>query len=295
MKKHLVLTCSLALLFSGQLSADGHKEALKADKLAANIYMLSGKGGNIGVMTGEDGTFLIDDQFAPVTPAIQAMLKEIGGDSPRFLINTHFHGDHTGGNENFGKSGTLIMAHDHVRKRMAEGYSIDTFKMTSPPANKDALPVVTFNHQLGLHINGESLRAIHVANAHTDGDSIIHFPNANIIHTGDIFFNGFFPFIDVPHGGSLKGTVSAVDEILLLADDNTKIMPGHGAVATKADLKRYRDMLQQAYERLSKLKGKGLSLQQTQAEKPLADLDSKWGKAIFSSQKWIAVVYQGLD
>ena len=163
-----------------------------ATDVADKIYMLTGKGGNVGVFTGSDGTFIIDDQFAPLSGKILEAIKSVGGDSPKFLINTHFHGDHTGGNENFGKQGTLIVSHHNVRERLANGSFIAAFGMKSAPASKAALPVVTYSEDMHFHINGESVQAIHVANAHTDGDSIVHFKKANVIHTGDIFFNGFF-------------------------------------------------------------------------------------------------------
>jgi glyoxylase-like metal-dependent hydrolase (beta-lactamase superfamily II) len=290
------LLLSSALILSGQagfVSADSHD--VKVQPVTDNIYMLMGNGGNIGVMIGEDGTFAIDDQYAPATPAILKAIESINASTPAFLINTHFHGDHTGGNENMGNQGALIMAHDNVRERLASGYEIPAFQMKVEPGRKAALPVVTFDHELGLHINGDHVRAYHVANAHTDGDSFIKFLKANVVHTGDIFFNGFFPFIDVKHGGSLKGTIDAVDVILAQVDDNTKIMPGHGPLATKADLQRYRDMLATAYERLSALKQGGKTMTQAQAVKPLADLDADWGGVMFNSTVWIGLIYAGLE
>ncbi|GAA5317339.1 MAG: MBL fold metallo-hydrolase [Candidatus Pelagadaptatus aseana] len=273
--------------------ADNHGVSVKP--VTENIFMLVGKGGNIGVMTGPDGTFAIDDQYAPSTPEILKAIRSVDGDAPTFLINTHFHGDHTGGNENLGEQGALIMAHDKVRERLAEGYQIPTFKMTVAPGSKVSLPVVTFDHELGLHINGDHVRAYHVPNAHTDGDSFIKFMNANVIHTGDIFFNGFYPFIDVRHGGTLKGAIAGVDVILSHVDADTKIIPGHGPLANRADLERYRAMLTTAYERLAALKQSGKTLTQALAAKPLADLDDSWGKAMFNSDVWVGLIYEGLD
>ena len=275
-------------------SVSAHSEQL-VTQVTDNIFMLSGKGGNIGVMIGEDGTFIIDDQYAPATTEILEAIKSNGGQSPQFLMNTHFHGDHTGGNENIGRSGTLIMAHDNVRKRLLEGYTIERFSMNQGPAEKEALPVVTFNDEMSLHINGDSLRAHYVANAHTDGDSVIVFTQANVIHTGDIFFNGFYPFIDVPHGGSLSGMISAVDVILAMTNDTTKIMPGHGPLATVQDLQNYRAMLATAHQRLLVLKQAGKSLEQAQLAAPLADLQKQWGQVMFDSSTWIGVVYDGLN
>lgn len=209
-------------------------------KVTEDIYMLKGNGGNIGVFKGEDGTFLIDDQFAPLTGKIVAAVEALGGEHPKFLINTHYHGDHTDGNENMGKGGTLVFSHHNVRERMAAGSFIEAFNLKRGPAAKEGLPVVTFSEDISFHINGETVRAVHLPHAHTDGDSIIIFENANVIHAGDILFNGFYPFIDVPHGGSIKGMIKAADAILALADDETKIIPGHGQLADRKALADYR-------------------------------------------------------
>lgn len=280
------LLCSTAI-------ADDHSPRVQS--VTDNIYMLIGKGGNIGVMVGKDGTFAIDDQYAPQTPGILKAIESIGGRTPTYVINTHFHGDHTGGNENLGEAGAVIMAHDNVRKRLQQGYQIPAFNTKAGPAKPIALPVITFDHQLALHINGEELRAFHVSNAHTDGDSIIEFKKANVIHAGDTFFNGFYPFIDVTHGGTLKGAIAAADTMLAMADEQTKIIPGHGPLASKKDLQIYRDMLATAYQRLSALKASGKTLQQAQAAKPLADLEEKWGGRMFDSSTWISLIYAGLD
>ena len=256
-----------------------------------NIYMLSGQGGNIGLFLGEDGTFIIDDQFAPLTEKILAAIKSVGGDTPRFLINTHFHGDHTGGNENLGNAGTLIVSHDKVRERLVAGSYIKEFGMNSPPANKAALPVLTFSVDMHFHINNDSVNAVHVPSAHTDGDSIIYFKKANVVHAGDIFFNGFYPFIDAANGGSLRGTIAAVDAILAATDSKSKIIPGHGPLADKAQLQAYRDMLAIAYARLLKLKNDGVSVEDAIIHDPLSDLEAEWGNGIFSGEKWIRITY----
>ncbi len=256
-----------------------------------NIYMLSGQGGNIGLFLGEDGTFIIDDQFAPLTEKILAAIKSVGGDTPRFLINTHFHGDHTGGNENLGNAGTLIVSHDKVRERLVAGSYIKEFGMNSPPANKAALPVLTFSEDMHFYINNDSVNAVHVPSAHTDGDSIIYFKKANVVHAGDIFFNGFYPFIDAANGGSLRGTIAAVDAILAATDSKSKIIPGHGPLADKAQLQAYRDMLAIAYARLLKLKNDGVSVEDAIIHDPLSDLEAEWGNGIFSGEKWIRITY----
>jgi len=288
-----MLSAAVAAVFifpvSTLLAQDDVK--INAIPVSDNIYMLSGQGGNIGLFLGEDGTFIIDDQFAPLTEKILAAIKSVGGDTPRFLINTHFHGDHTGGNENLGKVGTLIISHDKVRERLVAGSYIKAFDMNSPPANKAALPVLTFSKDMHFHINGDSVNAVHVPSAHTDGDSIIYFKKANVVHTGDIFFNGFYPFIDAANGGSLRGTIAAVDAMLAATDSKSKIIPGHGPLADKAQLQAYRDMLAIAYARLLKLKNDGVSVDDAVIQDPLSDLEAQWGNGIFSGEKWIRITY----
>jgi len=276
-------------------NAADEEVTIKTLKVQNGIYMLVGQGGNIGLFIGEDGTFLIDDQFAPLTPKHLEAIKAAGGEVPRFLINTHYHADHTGGNENLGKAGTLIFSHDQVRERLTVETVIKAFNMVTPPLPKAALPVVTFSSDITFHLNGDTLRAFHVPRAHTDGDSVIHFKGANVIHSGDVFFNGLYPFIDVAHGGTVKGMIQAADAVLELADGNTKIIPGHGPLGDKSQLQAYRDMLATAYERLSQLKAKGMSMEEAVAEKPLADLEELWGKGMFPGEKWISLIYEGLD
>lgn len=210
---------------------------------------------------------------------------------PGFLINTHYHGDHTGGNENLGKTGTLIASHHNVRERLANGSFIKAFGMKSPAANKVALPVVTFSDDMHFHINDETVRAIHVPNAHTDGDSFIHFEKSNVVHAGDVFFNGFYPFIDAAGGGSMRGTIRAVDAILAITDSRSKIIPGHGPLADRKQLVDYRNMLNTAYTRLLKLKNAGVSAEDAVMHGPLDDLEGKWGGGIFTGDRWITIVY----
>lgn len=283
----LLLTSSASLSFGSDVT-------LVPTQITENLFMISGKGGNLGVFTGEDGTFLIDDQFAPLTDQIIETIKSVGGDTPNFLINTHYHGDHTGGNENFGDKGTLIFSHDNVRERLTTGSFIQEFDMKREPVSKSGLPVVTFSEDISFHLNGEDVRAIHVPHAHTDGDSFIVFKSANIIHAGDIFFNGFYPFIDVGHGGNLKGMISATDKILSHSDATTQIIPGHGPLANKEQLIAYKEMLLTVYERLSKLKASGKSVKEAIEAKPLADLEDEWGDGIFTGDRWIEIVYPGV-
>jgi glyoxylase-like metal-dependent hydrolase (beta-lactamase superfamily II) len=280
----------MLLVTPGQ-SAD---EKIIPIQVTEQIYMIAGEGGNIGVFIGEDGTFLIDDQFAPLTEKIVEAIKSVGGDHPKFLINTHYHGDHTGGNEKLGQKGTLIFSHDNVRERLRMGSFLMAFNMKQAGISREGLPVVTFSEDISFHLNGDRVRAIHVPHAHTDGDSFIHFKAANVIHAGDFFFNGFYPFIDVNHGGSLKGMIKAVDMVLSLADDSTKIIAGHGPLGDKKQLASYRQMLGIAYERLSKLKAEGKTAEEAVAAKPLADLEPTWGDGIFKSDRWIELIYSGV-
>ena len=263
-------------------------------KITDQIYMISGQGGNIGLFIGEDGTFLIDDQFAPLTEKIIETIKSVGGDHPKFLINTHYHGDHTGGNEKLGKGGTLIFSHDNVRERLQSGSFIAAFNMKKDSISEEGLPVVTFSEDIRFHLNNDTVHALHVPNAHTDGDSFIHFESANVIHAGDFFFNGIYPFIDVTHGGSLRGMIKAVDRVLSLTDDKTRIIPGHGPLTDKKQLENFRRMLQTAYERLRKLKADGKTAQEAAATKPLADLEAEWGDGMFTSDRWIEIIYSGI-
>ncbi len=267
---------------------------VEASKVRGNVYMITGKGGNIGLLIGADGSFMIDDQFAPLTGQIIDAIESVGGEAPKFLINTHFHGDHTGGNENIGKTGTLIMSHHEVRQRLVNGSYIGAFGMKSKPASGFALPTVTYSENIGLHINGETVHIVHVPGAHTDGDSIVLFENANVVHAGDLFFNGFFPFIDGANGGSVRGLIAGVDTLLAHTDIDSKIIPGHGPLADRDDLQRYRDMLAIAYERLLKLKNQGVTAADAVLQQPLKDLEADWGGGLFSADKWIGVVYRAI-
>ena len=290
--KALLITATTTLLI---ISLSTNAQTLSTTKLSDSVYLISGKGGNIGVSIGSNGTFMIDDKFAPMTEEILAAIKAIGGGVPKFVINTHWHADHTGGNENLGKKGSIIVAHENVRERLTKDNFLEAFNKKVPAAQSIALPAVTFNDKINFHLNDDEINVSHIANAHTDGDSIIHFSSENILHTGDLFFNGFYPFIDIAHGGSLKGMINASDIILSMIDDQTQIIPGHGPVANKADLQKYRDMLQTAYDSLKTLKSSGKSLKQVLAAKPLKALDAEWSNGIFKTEKWISLIYNGLD
>ncbi|MCP4670247.1 MAG: MBL fold metallo-hydrolase [Desulfobacula sp.] len=269
---------------------DFSKVEIKTIEITQNLYMLMGAGGNLGLSTGDNGSFLIDDQYAPLTKKILAAISAITNQPIKFLLNTHWHFDHTGGNENIGKGDTIIVAHDNVRKRMSTGQMMKAFNFNVPPASKHALPVVTFPTSLTFHWNNETIEVIHFPKAHTDGDAVIFFKNANVIHTGDLFFNGIYPFIDAESGGSLMGMIKSIDKILKRADNTTKIIPGHGPLATTADLQEYSKMLSTIHKRVAKLLQAGKSVEEIVAAKPTSDFDSKWGKGFLKPDQWVMIV-----
>ncbi|MFT4769717.1 MAG: cyclase [Glaciecola sp.] len=230
-----------ALLSSLTVLAQTEETQIQAEQVAKGIYMRTGRGGNIGLSAGEDATFIIDDQFAPLTDTIVTAIAAITDRPVDYALNTHWHGDHTGGNENFGKQGALIMAHAKVRSRMTEGCVAG--ERSIEPAPKVALPVVTFNDALSLHVNSQTIKGIHIHHAHTDGDVIVYFRAGNVIHMGDTFFSGRHPYIDLNSGGHIDGVIKAAEVALTLGDESTKIIPEHGQLASKADLQRHYDMV----------------------------------------------------
>ncbi len=284
------------ILFSGAAAAQQNfdKVEIKTTKLNDSTYLLVGAGGNIGVSVGPDAVFVIDDQYAPLTPKIEAAIKALTPKPINFLINTHWHGDHTGGNANLGKEGVVIFAHENVRKRLNSDQFIAFAKSNVPAAPKEALPVVTFAQEITFHLNGEEIIAMHVPPAHTDGDSVIWFQKGNIIHMGDCYFNGLYPFIDSSSGGSPEGMVDAVDRMLLVANDETKIIPGHGPLSNKAEMKAYREMLSTIVGRIKKMKKAGKKLEQVVAAKPTAEFDEKWGKGFIAPARFVEMVYNGV-
>lgn len=296
----LPLMIAIAVLVSAGLAApataqvDWDAATIETVHVADGIDMLVGPGGNIGVSSGPDGVFLIDDEYSQVNVKVLGAVAKISPDPIRFVINTHWHGDHTGGNESLGGSGSIIVAHEGVRKRMAAGQLIEAFGMDVPPAPAVALPVITFTDAVTFHLNGEEIHVFHVAPAHTDGDSVVHFEKADVIHTGDIFFNGIYPFIDTSSGGDIDGMIADSDRILELADESTKIIPGHGPLSNAEELKAYRDMLSTVRDRVAALKAAGKSADEAAAAKPTADLDEVWGKGFLPADLFVKLVYDGV-
>lgn len=289
MKIGYALCALLSIPAPAMAQQDLSKVEIKTEQLAPGVAVLFGAGGNIGVSYGEDGTILIDDQFAPLTPKIQAAVAALGAQPVKFLVNTHWHFDHSGGNENLGKAGAVIMAHDNVRVRMAAGATVAGNVV--PPAPKAALPVVTYADGLKLHLNGEEVRVIHMPAAHTDGDSIIHWTNSNVIHMGDtFFFKATYPFVDTGSGGNVRGIVATADKALALADDSTKIIPGHGPVATKSDLQNYRNMVAEIIGKVEAGVKAGKTLAQIKASKP-ADGYGVEQNGFITADRFVEMIY----
>ncbi|MEY4269013.1 MAG: hypothetical protein RLZZ58_229 [Pseudomonadota bacterium] len=294
MKMFRMMAATAAMAVSLPASAQNmDKVEVKAEQLAPGVAVLFGAGGNIGVSYGPDGTVLIDDQFAPLSTKIQMAVADLGATPVRFLINTHWHGDHSGGNANFGDAGAIIMAHDNVRVRMSKPFT--RFDGSAGAASPDvALPVITYADGVTLHLNGEDVRVIHMPAGHTDGDSIIHWTKSNVIHMGDLFMLKIsFPFVDVSSGGDVRGFVTAADMVLAMADDKTKIIPGHGAMATKADLQNHRNMVADTIASVDAGIRAGKTLDQIKAMRP-ADGYGVDAKGFISADMFVETIYKTL-
>ena len=268
---------------------------IRTVKAGDGVYMLQGLGGNIGVSSGTDGVILVDDQYAPLTDKIKAALAAINPGPIRFVLNTHWHFDHTGGNENFGKAGIVIVAHENVRRRMSAEQFMTTFATAVKPSPAGALPVVTFSDAVTIYYNGDSISAMHVPPAHTDGDVIVWFRHANVVHMGDTFFNGRYPLVDLASGGAVDGLIGAADRVLAMVDANTKIIPGHGPLGDRVALQAYRTMLVTVRDRIRQGVAAGRTLEQVQAGKPTAEFDAVWGNGRITPTMFVEVLYQDLS
>ena len=286
MKTVLRLRRSAALVAAGALLSpcfaaaqqDFDQVEIRAHHVGGGVYYLEGRGGNIGLSVGEDGVVMIDDQFAPLTDRVLAAIRQINDGDIRFVINTHVHGDHTGGNENLGRMGILILARDEVRVRL----------MSSRP--EAALPVLTYSDAITIHLNGEEVHAFPVPPAHTDGDSYIYFKGSDVLHAGDVFRTIAFPVIDLNNGGTLPGTLDALAIAIGMAGPNTKIIPGHGNVSSRADVMEFRDMILDVMAKVEPMVARGMTYEQVAAANPTAPYNAKWG----DPERFLRAVYSEL-
>ena len=283
----MALVVPPAPLAGQQNMADVRIETIE---LESDLFMLVGQGGNIGLSVGDDGAFLIDDQFAPLTEKILAAVAAVTDEPVRWVLNTHWHGDHTGGNENLGEAGAMIVAHENVYRRMNPAEFADLIGR-SGQAPAAALPVVTFDEGVRFHWNGRHIRVTHIGAAHTDGDAIVHFPRANVFHMGDTFFNGRYPFIDTDSGGGVDGVIAAANFVLERSNDQTRIIPGHGDLASPAELRDYRDMLETVRLRVAGMVAAGRTADEVVAAAPTSDLDPAWGA---NPERFVRAVYISL-
>lgn len=300
MRAHLptALATTLVLLAPAAGAAqDFDSVEIRTERVAEGVYMLIGQGGNIGVSVGDDGVFVIDDQFAPLTPRILAAIRAITPEAVRFVFNTHWHGDHTGGNENMGEAGALLVAQENVRHRLSVDQVLERVGRpvdTTMAAPEGAWPVVTFTEDITFHLNGDDLHAFHVANAHTDGDAIVHFVNADVVHMGDTFFRDRFPFIDTASGGSIDGMIAAAGRALAVMDADTKIIPGHGVLSGREDLRAYRDALKEMRDRVAAMMEADRSLDEIQAARPAARYAARWNQDEAAERNFVETIYRSL-
>ncbi len=304
MKRGISLLASVTLLLLCASLASAQQQdfstvQIKVTKVSGNIYMLEGAGGNIAASVGDDGIVIVDDQYAPLADKIAAALKTIGvTDKPvRFIINTHYHGDHTGGNAPFANKGATVIAQDNVRKRMATGGKAGnggSIAMDVKPAEKGALPIITFDHDVTVHLNGEDIRALHFPAGHTDGDSIIFFPKANVVHMGDDYVRYGFPFIDVTSGGSVQGMIAACEKVIPMLPPDVKVIPGHGQLSNLDEVREYTQMLKGTTAAVKAALNNGSTLNQMKKDKILAAWDKKYSGQFITTDIFIETLYNSL-
>lgn len=288
----LIKLFSLLSFISFSVQCQNKEVKIVSTKITEQVYMLKGQGGNIGLFIGEDGVFMIDDQFAPLTPKILEAIKKITNEPIGYLVNTHWHGDHTGGNRNMQKEGAVIVAHKNVRKRM----SLDNIVRgkTKKASPKEALPIITFTEDMMLHINNDDVLLSHVHDAHTDGDAIVYFTKNNVIHMGDTYFQGKFPYIDLSSGGSIDGCIAAAEKVIIISDDKTKIIPGHGNVSNKKELIIYKNMLIDLKLKVKAEINKGKTLEEIKNNKEITKDYISYGGWI-TEEKIRVAIYDSLQ
>lgn len=284
----LMAAITVPALPAAAQQGDFSQVQMKSTQVSGNVYMLEGAGGNIGVSVGNDGILIIDDQFAPLADKIRAALKGLGDGKLRFVLNTHWHGDHTGGNASFGKEATIV-AHDNVRKRLGAEQTVRGEKVPASPA--EALPVITFGDSVSIHFNGEEIKALHIPHAHTDGDSAIYFTRNKVVHLGDTFFVDRFPFVDLESGGSVPGLIAGIEKVIAETPADYKIIPGHGPLSTLDDLKRYHRMLVETTGIVRKKIEAGKTVEEIRAE-GLPEQWKSWGGGFINQDAWITFIHQ---
>ncbi|WP_415881795.1 MBL fold metallo-hydrolase [Neptuniibacter sp. QD34_54] len=295
--KCLVSALALSLSIAMPVSAENHHQQatkFKVQQLTDNISMLRGKGGNIGLLAGEQGLLMIDDDYRSMSPALKRTLQKFGGeDKLTYIINTHWHGDHTEGNHHFGHHATIV-AHDNVRERLLTSQEVKLFNMKTEPYPEHALPSITYQQALTLYINDEEVELLHLAGGHTDGDSVVFFKKANAVHMGDLYFNGFFPFVDIQNGGNVARMAENVGKVLELIDDKTIVIPGHGPVSNKAELMIFKMMLEGTLAEVQAMQDKGMNLGQMQL-KGLSPKWQSWTTGFLSTSVWIGILHSSLE
>lgn len=291
----LLALASFAAGFAPAQQRDFSKVEITAERVTDHIYVLFGSGGNIGVSVGDDGLAIIDDQFAPLTPKIRAALADLSPKPVKFVVNTHWHGDHTGGNEEFGKTGSIIVAQGNVRQRMSSEQFSQMLNQSFPAAPAAALPVITFDDSVTLHWNGDDLEIIHLPRAHTDGDAIVRWSMANVVHLGDLMMQTSYPFIDIESGGSIQGLIAALTRLEALTDEKTRIIPGHGKVFGKPELVAYRSMLETVRDRVDAAIQAGKSLEEVIAMQPSQEFDGRYANAFIKPETIVTAIYKGLS
>lgn len=296
--KSVAIALAIAAV-SATVGADSHLSQVefKAVPVVDGVTMLQGAGGNIGVLTGSDGLLVIDDDYRELGEKLKQTLNQMDGAEVKFLLNTHWHSDHSGNNQVLGNEGAIIIAHDNVRHKLQSGGEVKAFAMSIPPAGAAALPVITYADNMTLHWNGKRVEIEHVGPAHTDGDTVVYFyadDKLVAVQTGDIFFNGFYPFIDASSGGSSLGMIQAAADLLANIDDSVAIIPGHGPLASRVDLQQYHHFLQQVVGRIQAMKISGQSRQQVIEANPVAEYETQWGDGFLATDTWVGIVYDTL-